>query len=234
MLLSLSLHSLPHRQTQRIGSSTEQRKERNMLPSQMSCVLQDGPRVLGIPYGADAFSLKYIKPSPTLNYFSAAQELTCWGFGVNMKWQTLRLPIFSIIYSFEIHLSWAETKLIFLSPWCCIKLFWLSYSFDKLRRPLLVSYCPKPSGRSRDLAWARGRGFGPVPPAQAELWLPADPAEGSVVLKYPPLRPQPGLLTASHVGAPGHQWSGAHEICDLQIRRRRQRSFSKCQKQQVW
>lgn len=52
--------------------------------------------VLGVPYELNAFSLKCIRPAPTPDNCSAAQELMCQGFGVNMKWQALRLPILAI------------------------------------------------------------------------------------------------------------------------------------------
>lgn len=116
-----------------------------------------------------------------------------------------KTPNFSIIYSFEILLSWAQNKLIFLSTWLWIKLLWLSQSSDKLRGSLLASYCPKLSGRSKGLAWARGTEFGQVPPVQPELWLPTDPAEGSVVLNYP-LRAVCVMNCKSHVIAPRNQW----------------------------
>lgn len=47
--------------------------------------------------------------SPTLNYCSAAQELMCQGFGVNIKWQTLRLQIFAV--STALRYSCLEQKL---------------------------------------------------------------------------------------------------------------------------
>lgn len=68
-----------------------------MLSSQISCVLQDVYGVvLGIPCDPDAEVHPAKDASPTLNYCSAAQELMCQDFGVNMKWQTLRLPILAI------------------------------------------------------------------------------------------------------------------------------------------
>lgn len=54
---------------------------------------------LGYPKVMTLFHLSTsgMDASPSLNCCSASQELTCQGFGENMKYQTLRLTILAIL-----------------------------------------------------------------------------------------------------------------------------------------
>lgn len=118
MLLSLCLCSLPHRWK---GSSMEQ-GTKNKLSSQIPCILQDVlcmvsflgcPKILmlfhwstssqGYISYSSSLMLKcfynirvYLVSLYSINYFIAAQDPTCLGFRVNIKWQALGLLILVI------------------------------------------------------------------------------------------------------------------------------------------